>query len=256
MADIGRVDAAGAAQALGQDLALAVVGRLHRHARDGRAGGHHLDAADIAAMAARPLQVDADVADVAGGAGRAAIHLAMADDAAADAGADLDDQEVRQRTLQAPELAQRHQVDVVVDEDRRGIVLPQQVADREAVPGRHQGRVHQLAALEIDRTGDADADADHRSRIDPQPGQQVAQQHAHARQHHARPLPHVGGLGMPRERPQVGPEHREVEAGGADVDAQQHAERVAELEVLGAAATRRRLQSRFGEHALLDQSGD
>jgi hypothetical protein len=133
----------------------------HGHARDRRAGRHRLDAAEVAAMAARAFLVDADVADVAGRAVGAAVHLAVADDAAADAGADLDDEEVGQRTLQPPQLAQRHQVDVVVDEHRRGVVLAQVVADREAVPGRHQRRVHELADGEVDRPGHADADADH-----------------------------------------------------------------------------------------------
>ena len=130
------------------------------------------------------------------------------------------------RALQAPQLAQRHQVDVVVDEDRRGVVLAQVVADREAVPGRHQRRVDQLAALEVDRARHADADADHlrarrsrscasssristRTRASTTPG----------------PCAHVGRLracwASTRE---VGPQHGHVEAGGADVDADQHAQ--------------------------------
>ena len=94
------VDAAVAAQALRQRGALAGL-RPPRIAiaRDRRAGRHRLDAAQVAAMAARAVLVDADVADVAGRAGGAAVHLAMADDAAADAGADLDAQEVRERAL-------------------------------------------------------------------------------------------------------------------------------------------------------------
>jgi hypothetical protein len=40
--------------------------RLDGHARDGRAGGHGLDAAEVAAVAARARLVDADVAHVAG----------------------------------------------------------------------------------------------------------------------------------------------------------------------------------------------
>jgi hypothetical protein len=93
-----------------------------RAAGDGRPGRHRLDAAEIAAVAAWAAGVHADVAHVAGRAVGTAVNLAVTDDAAADAGADLDDEKVLQAALHARQFAQRHHVDVVVDEHRRAIV--------------------------------------------------------------------------------------------------------------------------------------
>jgi hypothetical protein len=55
---------------------------------------------------------------------------------------------------------------------------------------------------------------------------------------------------------QVGPQHGDVEAGGADVHADQHAEPRVELEILGPPAAGGALQAGFGQEALLHQPGD
>ena len=86
----------------------------------------------------------------------------MADDAAADTGADLDDEEVLELAALAPEHAERHQVHVIVDEDGRIEDLAQVVADGIAVPTWHERRIHELADSEIDRAGYADADGQNR----------------------------------------------------------------------------------------------
>ena len=207
-------------------------------------------------MTARPFLVDADVADVARRTGSTAVHLAVAHDAAADAGADLDYQKVGERALQAPEFAERHQVDVVVDEDGCGIVFAQVVADREAVPCRHQRRVDQLTVLEVDRTRHADADADHLFGAAGASGEQLAHQGAHAGQQDAGAVAHIGRLGVVRHHSEVGPQHGDVDAGRADVDADEHAERDVQLKVLCAAAAGGFLQSRLGEQTLIDEPGD
>ncbi|MCY1227219.1 hypothetical protein D9M72_394810 [compost metagenome] len=250
------IDAPARAQAFGERRAFAGFGRLHRHARDRGARRHRLDAAQVAAVAARAFLVDADVAHVAGRAGRAAVHLAVADDAAADARADLDHKEVRERAPQPPQLAERHQVDVVVDEHGRRVVFAQVVADREAVPGRHERRVHELADLEVDGAGHADADAQHVPWALSAAGQQFAHEHAHTGQHHGRAFAHVGGFFVLGEHREVGAQHRDVEAGGADVDADEHAEFGIELEVFGAATARGALQAGLGQQALVDEAGD
>ena len=59
----------------------------------------------------------------------AAVDLAVDDDAAADAGADLDEEEVVDRAGEpGVQLAERHDVDVVVDEDRAAEVLARALA--------------------------------------------------------------------------------------------------------------------------------
>ena len=89
----------------------------------------------------------------------AAVDPAAGDDAAADAGADLHVEQVLDVAPVGPVLAERHDVDVVVDEDRRLVVLAEPVRDREAVPAGHDRRGDGLAAREGDRARDADADA-------------------------------------------------------------------------------------------------
>ena len=66
--------------------------------------------------------VDLDVADVAGTALRAAMEPAVGDDPGADAGPDLDDDDVvvADGDAGAP-LPERQDVDVVVDPDRRPV---------------------------------------------------------------------------------------------------------------------------------------
>ena len=87
-------------------------------AGDRRPAGDGLEAADVAA-AAHGVDVvgDLDVAEVAGRALGAAAQLAVADDPAADAGGDLDEQQVVDVREPDGVLAERHHVDVVVDDD-------------------------------------------------------------------------------------------------------------------------------------------
>ena len=61
---------------------------------------------------------------------------------------------------------------------------------------------------------------------------------------------------MVREHAQVGPQHGDLEAGGADIDAEQHAEAAVQLQGLGAAAAGGALQAGLVQQALLEQAGD
>ncbi len=228
-----------------------------RHARDRGPGGHRLDAADVAAMAARAVLVDADVADVAGRAGGAAVHLAVADDAAADAGADLDDEEVGQRALQAPELAERHQVDVVVDEDRRRVVFAQVVADREAVPVRHQRRVDELADFEVDRARHADADRRSpvaaRSRIGASSSRISTRTRASTTPGPSRTSAASACCASTARSGRSTATSRLVAPMST---ADQHAQAGVQLQVLGPSAAGGTLQAGLGQQALLDQAGN
>ena len=87
-------------------------------AGDRRAAGHGFEAADVAA-AAHGVDVvgHLDVAEVAGGALGAAAQRPVADDPAADAGGDLDEHQVVDVAEAHEVLAERHDVDVVVDDD-------------------------------------------------------------------------------------------------------------------------------------------
>ena len=101
----------------------------------------------VAAGAHRAVLLEADVPDVAGAPVGAAVEVPVDDDAAADAGADLDEQEVRGRAGDAGVLlAQRHHVDVVVEQHRAAELARQGVADRVAVPPRHDRRRHRTPA--------------------------------------------------------------------------------------------------------------
>ena len=77
-----------------------------------------------------------------------------------DAGTDLhEEQVVGGPGDSAVPLADRHDVHVVVDDDRAVVLAPEQVADRVSVPTGHDRRRHRNAVAEAHRTGHADADA-------------------------------------------------------------------------------------------------
>ena len=107
-----------------------------------RAAGDGLEAARVAAAADDVVVAGhADVPDVAGGALRAPVHAAVGDDPAADPRADHHVQQVVDVPPIGPVLAQRGQVDVVVDERRDVVVRREPARDREAVPaGQHARR--------------------------------------------------------------------------------------------------------------------
>ena len=152
----------GAALAHVADDVAGVLGRdaLRAQPRGHRAAaGHGLEAAPVAAAADLEVARHVDVADVARRALGAAVDPALGDDPAADAGADLDEEQVVVGAPGLVVLAQRHDVDVVVDERRRAEVVSEPTADAIAVPAGHDRRRHRRARGELDRAGDADAGA-------------------------------------------------------------------------------------------------
>src|SRR5690606_15849738 len=184
---------------------------------EGRAAEVGLQAARVAARADRAVVVDAYVPDVAGAAGHAAVDGAVHDDAAADAGADLDEEEVAHRAGQpGVQLAQRHQVHVVVDEDGAPQLLPDRVADGEPVPAGHDRRDDRHAVAEADRPGDPDPGAVH---LRDQPlVAQLAEQVEGPFEDHGRALPDVALLADVPDDLQGAVGHRDVDRGGADVE--------------------------------------
>ena len=79
------------------------------------------------------------------------MDVPVGDDAAADAGADLDQEQVVGLAPVHPVLAAGHDVDVVVDEHGRAVAAGEPLRDREAVPAGHDRRVDRPPAVELDR---------------------------------------------------------------------------------------------------------
>jgi hypothetical protein len=101
------------------------------------------------------------VADISGRALGAAVDPAVHDDAGADAGAYLhEDEIVRVRRDSAVPLSQGHDVHVIVQKDRAGEAFRQKGGHRVAVPAGHDRRIHRNSAREIDRPRYAEADAE------------------------------------------------------------------------------------------------
>ena len=136
----------------------------------------------------------------------------------------------------AVHLAERHDVDVVVDVDRAAEVLRQRGADREAVPAGHDRRGDRHAVAEADRPGDADAGAvqlDRRAA-----GPHLADEVEHDLQDDVGPLADVDGLGGAVEDVELAVGDGDVDAGGADVDAEE-AQGAGQLDDRAAAAAAR-----------------
>jgi hypothetical protein len=136
----------------GRELTVAGgdLGQLVQYRGRGR---HRLDAAVVPAYAQDLIgAVHPDVTDVAGGAVRAVIQLAAGgDQAAADAGADLDVEQGALVRGDGPRLAKRAQVDVVLAEHRAAELGLQGAGDRGVIPARHDRRLDRGPAADIDR---------------------------------------------------------------------------------------------------------
>ena len=119
-----------------------------------------LQATDVPAPADDVVVVgDVDVADVARRTVGTAMDVATGDDPAADAGADLHEHQERLVAPVRPVLAEGHDVHVVVDERRYAEALGEPSADGVEVPAGHDRRRDRASGGELDRPGQADADA-------------------------------------------------------------------------------------------------
>src|SRR5690606_24402063 len=113
---------------------------------DGWPGCHGLQASAIAAVAGHPGAAgDLHVANIAGDSLGAALQEAAGDDARSDSGGDLHEDQVLCLRPRERAFAERHDVDVVVDEHGNFEVLLYPAGHVEAVPTRHDGRVDGLA---------------------------------------------------------------------------------------------------------------
>ena len=196
-----------------------------------------LQAAPVAAGARAAVRLDLDVADVAGAARRAAVDLTADDDAAADAGADLDAEEVAHGAGDARVLLPHgHQVHVVVDHDRAAEFLAERLAYGEAVPAGHDRRGDRHALGEADRAGDADAGAV--EALGESRGPELGGHGQDLLEDGDRALAYVHGLVEVAEDLQLGVGDGDIDRGGADVDAEE-AQLGGEPDVVRAAAAAR-----------------
>ena len=130
--------------------------RRSRPCRSDRSAGR------AAGNAAAGDAVGLGVADVACRSGGAAQNPAPTDDPGADTGADLDDEQVRDRRTgfgRGRELTDGERVGVVLDMGRGVVPAADRFAHVETVPARHDRRVHDPTTRILHRVGQPDRHA-------------------------------------------------------------------------------------------------
>lgn len=146
-------------EGIGEDGFLAVFHGGLDLAKDGGAAGEGFKAAAIAAAAFGAVDFDDHVANLAGSEVVADVEVAVDDDAAADAGADEDADEVLGLGFVfAVEGAEGADVAVVADEDGDGEAFLQLFLKRDVFPPGKVGGEDDFAGIGIDGAGRADAD--------------------------------------------------------------------------------------------------
>ena len=130
-------------------------------ARQRPAGGMRLDAADLAAAAKRlPAPLELNVTDIAGRPLRTAIDPSIGEDAAADFGSRLDEDELVDLRPVTMVLGERKQIDIVVGEYRTVEMFAEPAGNVEIVPPAHDRGTDDAAGIVVDRRRQADPDAE------------------------------------------------------------------------------------------------
>ena len=184
-----------------------------RHADDGFQAPCSAAMAGVRGAAGHP-----DVPDVPAGTLRAATDLAVKDDPHADPGCELHEHEVGNVLPGKRVFADRHDVRVVVDVDRRAEGSVQGADDVVPVPARHDRRAGGPPGPVGHRAGDADPDALQAGGGDVRSGKEFLADRDHAAEYDLWPLLDAEGhlvLGQDPHR-QVGQPDPHV--AGADVD--------------------------------------
>jgi hypothetical protein len=136
--------------------------RLSQSLRERLAPGNCFEAADVSAATDDVFPTcGPDVTDVSRRSASSPVDLPVGDDAATDAGTDLDQQQMLGIRPMHSVLAASHDVDVVVDEHRRAVAAREPLWDREVVPAGHDRRIDGPPALELDGPRHADPDSLH-----------------------------------------------------------------------------------------------
>src|SRR5215208_3600472 len=255
--DVRRTDRPVLGSKRGEKRAAPVARQRLAVAAERGAARKRLEAPDVAAAADdRHVVEHLDVADVACAPLSAAVELAADDDPGADPRSDLHEHDVVVAAGDAgTKLAERHQVDVVVDPhgdavggEARAHVVP--------IPARHDRWGDRAAGLELDRPRNADSDSPQRAREVAALAYEAGEQLVHAPERLRRARGDVGRLGA------VG-EDRPREVGDADVDARRA--EIGDEEVPGVGpeldgarrpASRRRAESALNDEAVVDELRD
>ena len=83
------------------------------------------------------------------------------DQPGADAGPDLDEDEILGLGVHYPVLAESHDVHIVVDQHGHIEQLSKPVGNRKEMPSRHDRRIDRHSVREVDRSGQTDSDPTH-----------------------------------------------------------------------------------------------
>jgi hypothetical protein len=128
--------------------------------RHRRTPSHRFKTASVSAAAHDVVVArNVDVPYVTGGTLGPTMNSAIFDDATANAGPDLDEQQVVGVAPAAPVFAKRHQVDIVVDQGVRAVSMCEPLGNWIAVPAGHDWRADRSPSLKFDWAWDTDAHA-------------------------------------------------------------------------------------------------
>ena len=191
--------------------------------------------------------------EVARRALRAALQRAVHDQAGTDAGTDLDEQHVRHVGPGTAMLAERHQVGVLVDDDRARVVGSEEVGHAVAVPTGHDRRTDDAAFGEFDRPRHTDADALDVGARAFHFGKQLVEMRHDLAEHDGRSVGHRDAVALAGEDCPAHVAYSHLHGAGADRGEQHHAGVGIDLEGAGRAAAGRALGCGRRDVAVRDQ---
>ncbi len=199
---------------------------------------------------------DADVPDVAGSSLRAPMQQAVRDQPGSDAGTDLQEHDVVMAEGRAVlPLAERHDVDVVVDPYGRVVARCQPLADRVPVPARHDRRRDRPPGRKLHGARDANADAAQGTRPRPPRLERVEQRFDPA-DDRLRAIRDVCGLLLEMQHRPVEVRDGNRDAGGPEVRDEQVPRLGVEAKLPRWPAARAGADSRLRDEAAIDKLGD
>src|SRR5215212_106422 len=254
LADVPRGERTALVEDLPEDGGEAFLRAPLRFGGDCRSGGHRFEAPPVAARANRPVRVHADVPYVPSAPLAAALQMPVRDDAAADAGADLDEEHVVFALADAvPVLAQRHHVHVVVHEDRGIVLVGERRAYGKPVPTRHDRRAPQNPRGALHGARNPHTYGHYVPRISPLLCEQLRKQLLDPVEHLVRTVLDVSMLTAMHQDLAAEGGQGDVSGGGAEVHGGYQASRTGDAQEGGAPSSLRLGQAILGEQAGPDQ---
>src|SRR5829696_2692703 len=215
------------------------------------AASKRLQAADVSTSADDRIVADLNVPDVSGAPLESAMKPPVRDETRTDSRADLEVHDVllTPRDTGTP-LAQGHDVDIVVDPDRRSEAGLQAPPDGVVVPARHDRRRGRPADAELDRPGQPDA---HTVRRLPLVPGDLVHERLDAGKDPFRAGGDVGHLGTVGEDAAVQVGERDVDGGRAEIRHEDTPRASIEAELTGSPPPRARAETVLDQEPELDQ---